>query len=145
MGQTTRSPGPALGLDLGEARIGVALSDPDRRIAIPFGTVKTGSPPGELVAVADLVREHGVTVVVVGLPVSMSGERGARAEQAAAFAQALREVVDVAVEMQDERLSTVEAERRLRSSGVTGQDRRAVVDRAAAAIILQSWLDAAPG
>lgn len=145
MNQTTDDLGPALGLDLGEARIGVAVSDPDRRVAIPLGTVTVGSPPGELIAIADLVGEHGATVVVVGLPMSMSGERGARAQHAAAFAEALRGVIAVPVELQDERLSTVEAERSLRSAGVLGRRRRAVVDRAAAAVILQSWLDARGG
>jgi putative Holliday junction resolvase len=145
MTQTSTPPGPALGLDLGEARIGIALSDPDRRVAIPLGTVTVGSPPGDLLAIGELVAEHGVTVVVVGIPMSMSGERGPRAQHAAAFAQALRGAVAVPVELQDERLSTVEAERSLRSAGVLGRRRRAVVDRAAAAVILQSWLDSRGG
>jgi len=145
MSDTTVPQGPALGLDLGEARIGVAISDPERRVAIPLGTVKVGAPPGELEAIADLVREHDVTVVVVGLPLSMSGESGSRARQAQAFADALRDAVHVAVELQDERLSTVEAERALRSAGVKGRGRRAVVDRTAAALILQAWLDASAG
>jgi len=145
MEQTSGPPGPVLGLDLGDARIGVALSDPERKMAIPLGTVTTGSPPGELRAIADIVAEHAVTAVVVGLPVSMSGERGERAQRAAAFARALEAVLPVSVEMQDERLSTVEAERRLRSSGVRMRARRAVVDQTAATVILQSWLDASAG
>jgi putative Holliday junction resolvase len=145
MDQTSGPLGPVLGLDLGEARIGVALSDPDRRVAIPLGTVKTGSPPGELRAIADIAAEHGVTAVVVGLPVSMSGDRGDRAQRAAAFARALEDVLAVSVEMQDERLSTVEAERRLRSSGVRTRARRSVIDQTAATVILQSWLDARAG
>ena len=144
MDRPSEAPGPVLGLDLGDARIGVALSDPRRTVAFPLGTVKTGSPPGELRAIADLVVEHGVTTVVVGLPVSMSGERGSRAQQATAFARALADAVAVPVEMQDERLSTVEAERRLRSSGVSARRGRAVVDQAAAAVILQAWLDTRP-
>jgi putative Holliday junction resolvase len=145
MEQTSGPPGPVLGLDLGDARIGVALSDPDRRVAIPLGTVKTGSPPGELRSIADIAAEHGVTAVVVGLPVMMSGERGERAQRAVAFARALEDVLTESVEMQDERLSTVEAERRLRSSGVRTKARRAVVDKTAATVILQSWLDARAG
>ncbi len=144
MSKTTGPQGPALGLDLGDARIGVAISDPARRVAIPLGTVKVGAPPGEVRAIADLVREHDVTVVVVGLPLSMSGEAGSRARRTEAFADALRDAVPVGVELQDERLSTVEAERVLRSAGVTGRGRRAVVDRTAAALILQAWLDAPP-
>ena len=82
--------GRALGLDLGDARIGVAVSDPDRRLAVPIGTIHVGQPPGELKAVAALVAEHDATVVVLGHPRSMSGESGARAQQAEAFAEGLR-------------------------------------------------------
>jgi putative Holliday junction resolvase len=134
--------GRVLGLDLGEARIGVAISDPERRLAVSLGTVQAGRPPGDLIAIAGLVREHDVTAVVLGWPRSLSGERGAGAQHAEAFAEALRAVLTVPVELQDERLSTVEAERLLREAGVTGRERRAVVDRTAASIILQSWLDA---
>jgi putative holliday junction resolvase len=133
--------GRVLGLDLGSARIGVALSDPDRRLAVPLGTVHVGQPPGELIAVANLVREHEVTAVVLGWPRSLSGRSGPSAQHAEAFAQALRGILTVPVELQDERLSTVEAERLLREAGVKGQSRRAVVDRTAAAVILQAWLD----
>jgi putative Holliday junction resolvase len=134
--------GRVLGLDLGDARIGVAVSDPERRIAVPVGTVHVGEPPGELKAVAAIVREHEAVLVVVGLPLTMSGERGSRALQAEAFADALRGILGVPVELQDERLSTVSAERSLREAGVRGRSRREVVDRTAASVILQSWLDA---
>ena len=134
--------GRVLGLDLGEARIGVAISDADRRVAVPHGTIRVGQPPGELKAVAALVQELDATAVVVGHPRSMSGASGARAQQAEAFAGALRMVVDVPVELQDERLSTVQAERSLREAGVSGPRRRQVVDESAAAVILGAWLDA---
>ena len=145
MDQTTGTPdraGRVLGLDLGDARIGVAVSDPERRLAVPIGTVHVGQPPGELKAIAALVAEHGVTQVVVGHPLRMSGGSGARASQAEAFAHALRGVLRVPVALHDERLSTVEAERSLREAGVRGRARRDVVDRTAAAVILQAWLDA---
>jgi putative Holliday junction resolvase len=145
MNQTTAPAGAALGLDLGDARIGVALSDPDRRLALPLGTVKVGSPPGEIQAIAELVREHGATTIVVGLPIAMSGQRGPRAQQAEAFADALRAALGVRVELQDERLSSVEAERALGSADVPARARRSVVDRTAATIILQAWLDARNG
>lgn len=134
--------GRVLGLDLGDARIGVAISDADRRVAVPHGTIRVGQPPGELKAVAALVQELDATVVVVGHPRSMSGASGARAQQAEAFAGALRAVVAVPVELQDERLSTVQAERSLREAGVSGPRRRQVVDESAAAVILGAWLDA---
>jgi putative Holliday junction resolvase len=134
--------GRVLGLDLGDARIGVAISDPDRRLALPIGTVHVGQPPGELKAIAAMVAAHEATLVVIGHPISMSGERGARAGHAEGFADALRAILPVPVELQDERLSTVEAERALRDAGIGGRDRRAVVDQTAAAVILQAWLDA---
>ena len=120
----------------------MAISDPDRRVAVPFGTVQVGRPPGELRAIADLVASNQVTLVVVGEPVSMDGTRGSRAHLAAQMADAIRAAVDVPVALHDERLSTVEAERLLREAGVGGRGRRAVVDAAAAQVILQSWLDA---
>jgi putative Holliday junction resolvase len=134
--------GRVLGLDLGDARIGVAISDPDRRLAVPVGTIHVGQPPGELKAVAALVAEHEATLLVIGLPRSMSGEEGSRAALAREFGAALDAIVRVPIEFQDERLSTVEAERALREAGVTGRDRRRVVDRSAATVILQAWLDA---
>jgi putative holliday junction resolvase len=134
--------GRVLGLDLGDARIGVAISDPERTLAVPMGTVHVGQPPGELLAVASLVRDNGVALVVVGHPRSMSGAVGSRALQAEGFAQALGAAVGVPIELQDERLSTAEAHRALDEAGVRGRRRREVVDRTAATVILQAWLDA---
>lgn len=134
--------GPVLGLDLGDARIGVAISDPERRLAVPVGTVHVGRPPGELLAIAELVRERGASLIVVGLPLSLRGEHGARARHVDAFADALARVVEIPIELQDERLSTVEAERALAAAGTPGRERRRVVDASAATVILQAWLDA---
>ena len=133
--------GPVLGLDLGDARIGVAVSDPERRVAVPVGTVHVGQPPGELKAIAALAEERGATLIVIGLPLSLRGERGESATHAEAFAAALDAVVDLPIEMHDERLSTVEAERALAAAGTRGRERRWVVDASAAAVILQAWLD----
>ena len=119
----------------------MAVSDPDRRLAVPVGTVHVGQPPGELLAVAALARERGVTLVVLGLPLSLRGERGDRAVHAESFAEALRNAVDIPVQLHDERLSTVEAERALAAAGTRGRERRRVVDASAAAVILQAWLD----
>lgn len=134
--------GRVLGLDLGDARIGVAITDDDRRIAVPLGTVRTGAP-ADLKAIAELVREHDVAVIVIGHPLLMSGKPGERAHHAERFGEALRGFLGVPVELQDERLSTVEAERALREVGTTGRNRRRTVDRSAATVILQAWLDAA--
>ena len=133
--------GRVLGLDLGDARIGVAISDDERRLAVPLGTVRTGAP-ADLKRVAALVEEHAVSTVVVGHPLLLSGERGDRAHHAERFADALRAIVPVPVVLQDERFSTSEAERALRETGATGRDRRRKVDRSAATVILQAWLDA---
>lgn len=132
--------GRALGLDLGDVRIGVAISDPDRRLALPLGTVHTGAP-ADLKAIAALVAENDVTLVVVGHPLLLSGEAGARASHAEEFAGALRSVLSVPVVLHDERLSTVEAERALKAAGASGRELRTVVDRSAATVILQSFLD----
>jgi putative Holliday junction resolvase len=93
-------------------------------------------------AIADLVREHEVSLVVIGEPVSLDGVRRQRATHAANFAAALRAMLSVPVALHDERLSTVEAERSLREAGVDGRRRRSVIDAAAAQVILQAWLDA---
>ncbi|HEX2030789.1 MAG TPA: Holliday junction resolvase RuvX [Actinomycetota bacterium] len=134
-----------LGLDLGEARIGVAVSDPDRRVAVPAGTIRVAGPPQDLKAVAAMVREHGATEVVVGHPVTMAGERGEAARRAEEFAAGLRLLLDVPVRLHDERLSTAEAERALRAAGAGGRQRRRAVDQAAATVILQAFLDARGG
>jgi putative Holliday junction resolvase len=134
------SPGPVLGLDLGQSRIGVAISDPDRRMAVPIGTVRTGAPE-DVKAIAALVKEHGVTEIVVGHPVLMSGVRGTAAHHAERFGEALQGFLGLPVHLQDERLTTVEAERGLAAAGVRGRARRAVIDQSAAALILQAYLD----
>ena len=135
-------PGRVLGLDLGQARIGVAISDDRRTVAVPLGTVHTGAPQ-DVKAIAGIVRDHAVAGIVVGLPVSLSGEEGEGARHARAFADTLRSFLHLPVHLQDERLTTVEAERSLRERGVRGRARREVIDQAAATVILQAWLDAA--
>jgi putative Holliday junction resolvase len=136
--------GRVLGLDLGDTRIGVAISDDDRRLALQLGTIRTGAP-ADVKAVAGLVRDHDVTLVVIGHPLLLSGAAGERAHHAERFADALRGFLGVPVELHDERLSTVEAERALRTAGAGARDRRGAIDRSAATVILQSWLDAARG
>ena len=136
------SPGRVLGLDLGQARIGVAISDPDRRVALPLGTVRTGAPE-DVKAIASIVREQEVEAVVVGHPLSMSGQSREAADHAERFAEALRGFLGLPVHLQDERLSTVQAERDLAARGLRGRERREVIDQTAATVILQAYLDAA--
>jgi len=136
------SPGRVLGLDLGQSRIGVAISDPARRLAVPFGTIRTGAPE-DLKAIAAIVREQEVSAIVVGYPLSMSGQAGGAADHAEQFAEALRGFLGLPVHLQDERLSTVQAERDLAARGLRGRERREVVDQTAAMVILQAYLDVA--
>ncbi|HLA93836.1 MAG TPA: Holliday junction resolvase RuvX [Actinomycetota bacterium] len=136
-------PGRVLGLDLGDARIGVAISDPQRRLAVPLGTVRTGAP-SDLKAIAELARENEAELIVVGHPLLMSGQAGERAHLAERFAEALGGSLGVPVVLQDERLSSAEAERALREAGRSGRQRRREADRSAATVILQAWLDAHP-
>jgi putative Holliday junction resolvase len=136
--------GRRLGIDVGAVRVGVALSDPDGVLATPLVTVPRDVAGGsDLAAIAGLVAEHEVVGIVLGLPRTLAGREGPAAEAARDFAAGLASVVDVPVELSDERLTTVVATRQLRERGVKGRKQRAVVDQAAAVAILQGWLDAA--
>jgi putative Holliday junction resolvase len=133
-------PGVRLGLDPGDARIGVARSDPSGFLATPVETVKRSR--GDLARIAEIVAEEEAVEVVVGLPRSLSGREGPAAVKVRAFAARLaRRVAPVPVRLCDERLTTVSAEAMLRDRGRTGSKRRAVVDMAAAVVILQNALD----
>lgn len=120
----------------------MAISDPGRGLALPLGTIRTGAPE-DVKAIAAIVREQDVSAIVVGHPLSMSGERGEAADHAEKFAEALRGFLGLPVHLQDERLSTVQAERELAASGLRGRERREVVDQTAATVILQTYLDRA--
>jgi putative Holliday junction resolvase len=136
--------GPRLGVDVGSVRVGVAISDPDGILATPLVTLRRDlDGAADVAQLADLVREHGVIEVVVGLPRSLSGRIGPAAELAQAYAAALgMRLAPVPVRLADERLTTVVASRTLSQRGVKGKRQRAVVDQAAAVLILQDWLDA---
>jgi putative Holliday junction resolvase len=132
--------GVRLGLDPGDARIGVARSDPSGFLATPVETVLRGK--GDLARIARLASEEEAVEIVVGLPRSLSGGEGPAAVKTRAFAERLAaRVAPVAVRLVDERLTTVSAEAMLRDRGKKGQQRRAVVDMAAAVMILQHALD----
>lgn len=129
-----------IGIDVGDARVGVAQSDPSGLIATPVETVRRG--PGDLARIAAITAEADAIEVVVGLPRSLSGGEGPAAGKARDFARSVAEAVaPVPVRLCDERLSTVTAESVLRGQGRKGQKRRAVVDQAAAVVILQNALD----
>jgi putative Holliday junction resolvase len=133
----------ALGIDPGSKRIGLAISDRSGTIASPLMVLeRTRSRRHDDAEIARIVRDEEVEIVVVGLPINMDGSRGASAEGAIADARRLATVVGVPVELHDERRTTVSADRSMRDAGLDGVERRQRVDKVAAAIMLQSWLDA---
>jgi putative holliday junction resolvase len=132
--------GVRIGVDVGDVRIGVARSDPSGLIATPVETVRRG--PGDLARLRAIAAEEDALEVVVGLPRSLSGGEGPAAAKVRAFAHDLvLALTPLPVRLCDERLSTVTAEAVLRGQGKKGQKRRAVVDQAAAVVILQNALD----
>jgi putative Holliday junction resolvase len=133
-----------LGVDVGSVRVGVALSDPSPVLATPLVTLSRDERGGrDLDQLTELVREHEVVEVVVGLPTTLAGRHGPAAQTATAYAANLAARIDpVPVRLGDERLTTVTASRMLSQQGVRGRRQRAVVDQAAAVEILQAWLEA---
>ncbi len=136
--------GIRLGVDVGSVRVGLAASDPGGILATPVETLRRDVESGsDMGVVADLVRDRDVLEVVVGLPRSLSGDEGPAAQGARSYATALAaRISPIPVRLIDERLTTVDAHRGLRESGVPGRAQRAVVDQAAAVLILQAALDA---
>ena len=133
----------ALGVDLGTRRVGLALSDSDGRVATALEVLeRSGSEAQDHAAIAAVAAEREVEILVVGLPLSLDGSMGPAARAARAEVGRLAAAVDVPVETHDERLTTASAEKHLRSGALPGARRRRVVDMVAAAVLLQSWLDA---
>lgn len=135
-----------LGIDLGTRRIGVAVSDAGGTLASPLTVLqRSGNVDADRRAIARLVEEEEAERVVVGMPLSLSGASGPAAEAARAEADELAGVLAVPVETWDERLTTVAAHRSLEATGKRSKQRRNVVDKVAAAVMLQSWLDSGRG
>jgi putative pre-16S rRNA nuclease len=130
-----------LGVDLGRARIGLALADDVLRQARPLRVVHRRGGAKDLDTIAEAARDYEVARAVVGLPLNMDGTEGSAARLSREFAAQLAIALGVPVELFDERLSTFEAETRLRDRGISAKDARARVDAEAAAVILQGWLD----
>ncbi len=131
-----------VGLDLGARRIGVAVSDPSGTVATPHSVLqRRGDHAADHRAIAAVVAEYEADLLVVGLPRSMDGSLGPAAQGALAEVEELADALPVPVETVDERLTTVSADRVLRDASVKGQARRQVIDKVAAAILLQTWLD----
>ena len=139
--------GRRIGVDVGDARIGVASSDPDGMLATPVETVPAG--PGSQARLVAIAREYQAVEVVVGLPRSLSGSEGPAAVKVRAYAGELAALLasagqaggPVPVRLVDERMTTVTAAQGLRASGVKSKKGRAVIDQAAAVVILQSALE----
>jgi putative Holliday junction resolvase len=127
-----------LGVDLGSVRVGLAVSDPTGLLAQPLAVVPRDEATD---AIVEQIAELGVEAIVVGIPFNMDGSRGPAADEADAFAISLREVTGLEVTCWDERLSTVEAERSMRAGGKNARAQRGVVDKVAAALVLQAYLD----
>jgi len=133
-------PGVRVGIDIGSVRIGVARSDPDGVLASPLETVRRGT--GDLAELARIAADSEAIEVVVGLAVGLRGSEGKAASDSRAFASALAErLAPVPVRLVDERFTTVVAHAALRQGGMDSRARRASVDKAAAAVVLQSALD----
>jgi len=130
-----------LGLDYGERRIGVAVSDELGWTASAVGTVERTGDDGEFRRIAEMAQQYQADVIVVGLPVNMDGTLGPGAEKCKAFAERLRQTLNMPVQLWDERLTTVTAERTLIEAGMGRSKRKRVVDRLAAAVMLQHYLD----
>jgi putative Holliday junction resolvase len=132
----------ALGVDLGSKRIGLATSDLSGPIATPLTTLaRTRSVQRDHASIADIVIREEVTIVVVGLPITMQGTLGPAAEAAQREAAALGTLLSVPVILFDERMTTVTADRALKEANISASRRRQYVDRVAAAVMLQTWLD----
>ncbi len=131
----------SLGLDHGDARIGVAISDELGMLAHPHGTIHVAEG-GVIEKIAALVAKERIGTIVLGMPRNMDGTYGPAAEKVRAFAEQLRAAVACPVKLWDERMSTKAAQRGLHAAGRNTKQSREVIDQAAAQFILQGWLDA---
>ena len=131
-----------LGVDYGSVRIGLAVSDPDRKIAFPLTTYTRRNQEEDARYFRTVADEEAISEIIVGLPVHLDGREGAKAAEARAFGQWLAEATARPVVFWDERFTTVEAEEHLWSAGLTHKRRKARRDKLAAQILLQAYLDA---
>jgi putative Holliday junction resolvase len=134
--------GRILGVDFGERRVGFAVSDPTQMLSSAHAMVEVQSPAHAANETARICREASAVKVVIGLPVNMDGSKGPAAQKALAFAEALRAKVSVPVETWDERLTTKSAHDVLIEAGTRREKRKQLVDKIAAQIMLQNYLDA---
>jgi putative holliday junction resolvase len=131
-----------MGLDYGDRRIGVALSDELGWTAQGYGVIERRKPEEDMEKIRQIAAENGVTDIVLGLPKNMNGTIGPRGEICLSFAEEIRGMLNLPVHLWDERLTTVAAEKTLLSADVSRKKRKQVIDKMAAAIILQGYMDA---
>ena len=131
-----------LGFDVGDRRIGLAISDPLGYTAQPLFTLHRAGRRADLKSVGRVLRKHGVTEAVVGNPLYMSGDQSPQAAKAQAFAEELRAEFGITVHLWDERLTTTQAHRHLDDAGHAAMGRKGIIDQVAAVLILQSFLEA---
>ena len=129
-----------MALDVGSKRIGVAVADPSGSFALPVATIERTNRRNDLATIEQYLKSYGVDELVVGDPISLSGERGIAARTMDAFVESLREVFSGPIHRVDERLTTAQATKELIAADVSRKKRRSVVDRMAAALILESFL-----
>lgn len=132
----------ALGLDIGATRVGVAVSDPAGIMASPVTVLDARRLAGDVRDLARLVEDYEAEVLVIGLPLTMGGSEGPQADGVRAEAERLAAAVGLPVEYQDERLSSATARRAMHEAGMSDRQQRGSLDKVAAAIVLQRWLDA---
>jgi putative Holliday junction resolvase len=135
------SRGPILGVDLGEKRIGLAVSDSDASIAFPAGFIVSRGRPQDLVALREVIEERGVVRIVVGLPIHLDGRASPGSQAARSFADALAEATGVPVDLLDERWTSQAAELSLDESKGGRKKRREAVDAVAATLLLRTYLE----
>lgn len=133
--------GRIMGLDLGDRTIGVAISDELKWTAQGLEVIRRTSPSRDLARLREIIREHEIEEIVIGLPRNMNGTYGDRAEMSLQYAEELRRETGLPVKPQDERLSTAMAQRALLEADVSRAKRKKVIDKMAAAVILQGYLD----
>jgi len=131
-------------LDLGRRRIGVAVTDAASMGAYPVGIVERRALKKDLAAIAAMIRERGVSTIIVGLPLNMNGSEGPAARGARRFAASIADALGVTVEMFDERLTSFEARERLAEMGARKGARKTGLDALAAVVILEGWMQAHP-
>lgn len=131
----------ALGIDHGDARIGLAISDELGMLAHPLETIHLKDVADPLARIAAIVARDKIAMIVLGLPRNMDGSYGPAAEKVRAFAEKLKAACPCALKLWDERLTSVAAQRSLHEAGRNAKQSRAVIDQVAAQIILQGWLD----